>query len=322
MRQRLGIILAVLATIIVLTTVVGGCALLPDIRHQPQFHNPFVQLRRVAVVPFANQSESPTVDGYEVASAYARQMQLVPGFEVLPIGAVRAQQAVFEQQVLGGPMLRGDDFQRFAQYLGVDALLQGSIVDFDPYYPPRMTLKVNWYAADPQFQRIPVGYGLPWGDDEEKDIPHAVVLESERELAAAQIEAARVGGESMIAEGEVDAGPGIDAHTDPVPAWPDPAGLVPPPPESYTAAPLKFAGPVIEHMAAYDGANDYFTGELEAYYYFRNDARFGGWESYLQRSEDFIAFCCHLHVKETLIARGGQLEKRSVVRWPIRRYER
>ena len=47
-----------------------------------------------------------------------------------------------------------------------------------------------------------------------------------------------------------------------------------------------------------------------------NDARFGGWQSYLQRSEDFINFCAHMHIWEMLSARGGAGKTRVVWRWP------
>ena len=53
--------------------------------------------------------------------------------------------------------------------------------------------------------------------------------------------------------------------------------------------------------------------------FFRDDARIGGWQSYLQRSDDFIRFCCHLHITEMLTARGGAGETRVVWRWPERR---
>ena len=59
-----------------------------------------------------------------------------------------------------------------------------------------------------------------------------------------------------------------------------------------------------------------FTEALASYYYFRDDARFGGWQSYLQRSDDFIRFCCHMHIWEMLTARGGAGETRVVWRWP------
>src|SRR5690606_26940501 len=42
--------------------LLSGCALIPDISEQPQYHNPFPQLSRVAVLPFNNLSDEPTLD--------------------------------------------------------------------------------------------------------------------------------------------------------------------------------------------------------------------------------------------------------------------
>jgi hypothetical protein len=76
------------------------------------------------------------------------------------------------------------------------------------------------------------------------------------------------------------------------------------------------------HVRIYNGHDLEFTEALSNHYYFQDDARFGGWQAYLQRSDDFIAFCCHLHITEMLAARGGAGKTRVVWRWPIGRYER
>jgi hypothetical protein len=364
-----------------------GCNFLPDVRHKPQYHNPFPQISKVAILPFRNQSEDPTISGERVSLAYYNELQSIPGFEVLPVGVVDAQIAGFEEQVLRRPMSRPEDFQQFANYIGVDSVLQGSITDYDAYYPPRMTLKVNWYAANEGYHPIPPGYGLPWGTKAEKKIPESIRLEAERTLAREQlktqtpvvetrddsrsaaatesqrsnrsrivrastegedsdeqlptvaelqivppeairegasesheplpmesIEAVKVGEHSYIQS---------DIDTTSLPTqWPDPQGFIPPSPKSTRPVAQAQSLPVISHMKAYNGNDEDFTEQLSDYYYFRDDARFGGWEAYLQRSEDFIRFCCHQHIVETLAARGGQLESRTVVRWPINRYER
>lgn len=49
--------------------------------------------------------------------------------------------------------------------------------------------------------------------------------------------------------------------------------------------------------------------------YFRNDARFGGWQNYLQRKDDFYRFCCCLHISAMLTARDGVDETRVAFRW-------
>lgn len=368
----------------------GGCNFIPDIKHKPQYHNPFPQISKVAVMPFRNQSQEPTLSGSRVSMAYYNELQSIRGFEVVPFGVVENQLAFFEQQVLGRQVSSPIDFQKFAKHLGVDAVLQGAITDYDPYYPPRMALKVNWYASNPGFHPIPVGYGLPWGTKKEKKIPEWIRLESERALAAEQLKSQtpidepssedappiqnapepEVAKEDLVGsyeepsnrialakielplrkpDAEVDKVPevesnaglkadAIESSADPqaaqetamaigesadLPAnWPDPQGFIPLRPASQPPEMRVQFEPIISHMRTYNGNDEDFTQALGEYFYFRDDERFGGWQAYLQRSEDFIRFCCHLHIVETLGSRGGELESRMILRWPINRYER
>jgi hypothetical protein len=404
-----------------------GCNLVPDFKRKPQYHNPFPQLSKVAVMPFRNQSQEPTLSGARVSMAYYNELQSISGFEVIPFGVVENQLAYFEMQILKRPLMAPGDFQQFAKYLGVDAVLQGAITDYDPYYPPRMTMKVNWYAANPGFHPIPVGYGLPWGTKAEKKIPEWIRLESERALAVEQLKtqtpvegeepennepsedegenslptaensrratptdskesriaAARIAlpiySESQSQESKVVLASATDEpakmpeavvglpepRTVPAPPapqfkasgsvdgnaaapetlsdtavldgeqyieysdsgelpanWPDPQGFIPRRPAAQTPQMKVQYEPIISHMRTYNGNDEDFTHALGEYFYFRDDARTGGWQSYLQRSEDFIRFCCHQHIVETLASRGGQLESRMILRWPINRYER
>jgi hypothetical protein len=82
------------------------------------------------------------------------------------------------------------------------------------------------------------------------------------------------------------------------------------------------AEPVLSQTRLYHGHDTNFTERLASYFAIRDDARFGGWQAYLQRSDDFIRFCCHLHITEMLEARGGRDETDLILRWPIGRYER
>ena len=164
----------------------AGCAALPDKIVEPQFHNPLPQIHRVAVLPFFNQSAEPTVNGDAVAIAYYNELQLIPGFEVMPVGVAKAMLAA-SIQATGQEPIQGADFQRLARMLNVDAVIVGSITEYSPYYPPRMGLAVNWYAANPGFHPIPPGYGLPWGRAEEEFIPSTLVQEAEFALAREQL---------------------------------------------------------------------------------------------------------------------------------------
>jgi hypothetical protein len=99
------------------------------------------------------------------------------------------------------------------------------------------------------------------------------------------------------------------------PDWPDERGFIPPPPSPVRPACCPNNGPVMTHTRIYHGTDSEFTEALASYYHFRDDARFGGWQNYLQRSDDFIRFCCHMHIAEMLSARGGAGETRVVWQW-------
>ena len=371
---------------------------MPDIAHKPTLHNPFPQLSRVAIAPFFNSSNDPTVDGRQFAIAYYNELQNVPGFEVVPVGVVETE-IVNQKMTLNSAA----DAQRLARALNVDAIVIGVVTDFSPYYPPRLGMQVKWYAANPGFHPIPPGYGLPWGTPEEEDIPAPLLFEAEMALAKEQLKTqtprcepqegrqdaeaeqaaqARIAAaRSAMRTGEVEnqapvdpnwvgpdgreilpqaAGPpqmaGPQTLPDPqkadngqktsdkstqaaagpmtwqesarlaaetpvvpgIPAdWPDPRGFVPPPPSSTVPTCWPTDKPVMELTRNYSGSDMDLTEALSSYHYFRDDARFGGWQSYLQRSEDFISFCAHMHIWEMLSARGGAGKTRVVWRWQI-----
>jgi len=75
-------------------------------------------------------------------------------------------------------------------------------------------------------------------------------------------------------------------------------------------------------MRTCNGNDEDYTDALGEFFSFRDATRFGSWQAYLQRSEDFIRFCSYQHFVGTASWRGGQLESRMIVRWAIDRYER
>jgi len=306
---------------------------------QTTVHNPFPQLSRVAIAPFFNLSNESTLDGRQVAIAYYNELQLIPGFEVVPVGTV--EMAIRDHQLsMNGP----EDVRKLAQLLNVDAVAVGMITDYSPYYPPRMALRVEWYSANPSFHPIPPGYGLPWGTQEERDIPQSLVQAAEFALAKEQLKtqtpavpksedkpdehgakpASWTAGESAAGKASPSGSTGSSAKsgsaratgTGEVPPWPDPRGFVPPPPAGKPPSCWPSDAPVLVHTRNYNGHDADFTAALESYYVFRDDARFDGWQGYLQRSDDFIRFCCHMHIYEMLTARGGADEARVVWKWP------
>jgi hypothetical protein len=372
----------------------AGCSLvLPEISHQPVIRNPFPQLSKVAVAPFFNQSDEPTVDGRQIALAYFAELQRTPGFEVVPVGVV--EEAMIMHRVdLGGP----GEARRLAQLLGVDAVVIGAITDYSPYYPPRVGMRVEWYTANPGFHEIPPGYGLPWRTPEEEFIPDSLAYEAKMSLARAQLatqspdcdslttplqapalnapveatpppeqETYELESDENIEEegAEAEASDALRADSEPwnklrlvqaeeelppaapAPArerankssaegtdrtsgatesidttgttqltWPDDTCFAPPLPHGERPPCMPHNGPVLMHTRIYRGTDPEVTEALKGYVYFRDDARFGGWQSYLQRSDDFVRFCCHMHISEMLSARSGSRKTRVLWRWP------
>lgn len=94
-----------------------GCSLFPVTRQREQIHNPFPQVQRVAVLPFYNQSENPTVDTELVAEKYYAALKAIPGFEVLPVGVTKTQWMIYSQQ--HGEPVSGEDFQKLAEHMGL-----------------------------------------------------------------------------------------------------------------------------------------------------------------------------------------------------------
>jgi hypothetical protein len=381
-----------------------GCGLW-EVSHQPVIHNPFPQLSKVAVAPFFNQSDEPTVDGRRFAMAYFAELQATPGYEVVPLGVV--EDAILAHHV---DLSNAGEARRLAHILGVDVVVIGSVTDYTPYYPPRCGLRVEWYAANAGFHEIPPGYGLPWGTPEEEFIPQPLVFEAEFAQAKAHLAAQtpdcptppldppqrRILSEEvqMLPPGsppesatetesrEIDDENAGNDGSDSAPASAGDAAAgkendsettgairtayeervseeeLPPgasgghavlPPQSgqysedgttgaigaYGELPAEWSdggpfasqaerggrppcvpynGPVMTHTRIYQGNDADFAEALCNYYHFRNDARFGGWETYLQRSDDFIRFCCHVHICEMLSARGGADQTRVVWR--------
>ncbi|QDS98033.1 hypothetical protein [Adhaeretor mobilis] len=374
----------------------AGCRLIiPEVTYRPVIRNPFPQLSRVAVAPFFNQSDEPTVDGRQFAMAYFAELQATPGFEVVPVTVV--EEAMIQHRIdLSGP----GEARRLAKILGVDAVAVGSVTDFSAYYPPRCGLKVEWYSADVGFHEIPAGYGLPWNTPEEEFIPDSLVYEAQLAQARSEMTAQpsacntqikvlppppevstdsgfgtqQAGFQSVrlaqaveevapgdqagdISDRDVFEEPAFAGAEDASEALPLPSSdsteaseMLAPAPDEPLLLPgamngtndttgtivmtphsgailngcqqqelfecVPHHGPVLNHTKIYRGNDPEITEALKGYVYFQDDARFGGWEGYLQRSDDFVRFCCHLHISEMLSARGGSRKTSMVWRWP------
>jgi len=156
-----------------------GCHLiLPEVSPQPQVHNLFPQLSRVAVAPLFNQNDEPTLDGRRFSLGCFAELRAIPDFEVVPLGVV--ERAVISRAV---ERSRAGEARGPAGILGVDAVVVGSVTDDSPYKPPRCGLRVEWYTANAGFYEILAGCGWPWGTPAAEFIPPPLVYEAETALA-------------------------------------------------------------------------------------------------------------------------------------------
>jgi hypothetical protein len=135
-----------LAVAVLLTSV--GCASRPDQLDR----GPYPQRQVWAVAPLRNESGSLEPDGARLADQLARQLEVIPGVDTLPVNRVLAAMQAMQLPAVTSP----SEAQRLRETLGADALVVGSVSDFDPYNPPQLGLAVELYGDDrrPWFQTL------------------------------------------------------------------------------------------------------------------------------------------------------------------------
>ena len=174
-------LLALLLTL--LLPGIAGCEVMPVTRYKPTLHNPFMEMRSVAVVPFVNLTGNERVDGRDFANHFALELQRVPGFRVIANKIV--EDTMWEHEIHKFESV--DDVRYLAQLLNVDVVVIGKIHNFSMSYPPLTKFETEWYHVNPYLHPIVEGRGLPWGTEYERFIPDKIVMLTEMNLAEAQI---------------------------------------------------------------------------------------------------------------------------------------
>jgi hypothetical protein len=330
----------------------AGCSYLPEISRQPTVHNPFPQLSKVAVAPFFNLSAEATIDGRQFALAYFHELQSLPGFEVVAVGTVEEAMREYRirldspadarklAQILDVDAVVVGAVTDYTPYYPPRCGLHVEWYAANPcFHPIPPGYGLPW--GTPEEEQIPQSLifeaemalaraqmatqtpanpsGAAQGESTESARDDS--QESARGPLGREISLVRTAqAEESDVSGEPEAGEVLEAQAGAAPAglppdWPDPSGFTPAAPSAARPTCRPSDRPVLTHTRTFSGADGEFTTALESYVYFRNDARSGGWQSYLRRSDDFIRFCCHLHLAEMLTARGGAGESRVVWRW-------
>lgn len=280
--------------------------------------NPVAGLTTVAVVPFFNLSEERSVDGRRFAQAYFSELQKTPGFQVMPVGVV--EQAMHDHKL---QMAGTDDALKLAELLHVDAVVVGAVTDYSPYYPPRLGLQISWYSPRP-WSFVP---GMPV----DANARNAYFGKQRWKLFKSNEPACPPGNEPCPpADAMRGQSPDVElrnlgrnkqyvpfAEDTGVPPSPMPV-LAPLDAASAISADFDPRLPLMSYTRLFDGADPKLTARLRDYVELSGDLRSGGWQSYLQRSEDFIRFTAHLMIVEMLQLHGGEAKRRVVMKW--RRY--
>jgi len=105
--------------------------------------NPIPEMTTIAVVPFFNLTQEPNsvVDGRRFALAYYSELQKTQGFEVIPVGI--SESAILEHRL---ELQNPQDALKLCRILNADAIVVGAVTDYEPYYPQRIGLQVDWYS--------------------------------------------------------------------------------------------------------------------------------------------------------------------------------
>jgi hypothetical protein len=332
-----------------------GCEMMPAIYHKPQLHNPFPQLSRVAVAPFFNMSTEPTLDCEKVTLAYYNELQTVPGFEVVPVALVEkammatknnlrnpedarrlAQHLDVDAIVIGGvtdyspyyPPRFGLKVSWYTANPGFHPIPPGYGLPWgtrdEKDIPGPLVFEAEMAIAKAQMKtQTPAQPVTPVAEPpRRRDAePPSPPLPGDAQSTPPKGGAKEGDGVKPV-DYTVEADANVTTSTNPATEtalpkdWPDPKGFIPPGPRSTPPPYQPSKDPVLRHVRIYNGNDEDFTAALSNYYALRDEARFGGWQGYLQRSDDFIRFCCHMHISEMLSARGGAGESKVVWRWP------
>jgi len=293
--------------------------------------NPVPGLSTVAVAPFFNLSNERATDGRRFASAYFAELQATPGFQVVPVGVT--EQAIAQNEL---EMNNPRDVLKLAKILGVDAVVVGAVTDYDPYYPPRIGLQVSWYSAK-SWEFSP---GLPtdmyarrmfkhrdkYGDVQGPEHPfeedgwerfrrlkrrgRRFLKRSKEQVIRSQSDDEPQSRPNMPAS--LRAANAADCSEKEECSCEEESASAPELVEPFRMKPHNPLEPFMSYTRIYSGSDADLVAALRDYIELNGDQRSGGWEGYLQRSEDFIRFTAHMMIVEMLTEHGGEAKRRIV----------
>lgn len=141
MTQTLRPMRSLARAMIMVLALCAGCASKGKIDRL--YESPYPGQWNLAVAPLLNHSGSDAVDVIVVTDELYAELQQVKGsLQIIPVNRVMAAMYELGMEKVSNPT----DALTLAEALGVDGILVGSITQYDPYYPPRMGLAIQYYT--------------------------------------------------------------------------------------------------------------------------------------------------------------------------------
>ena len=130
---------------VVFVALMGGCRYQKPI----DLNSPWLPRQQVwAVAPLANESGVSAVDRLAVSDALVLETASIDGVDVLPLN--RTLEAMTALQIGLNGIPTNEEFQVLIQELGVDAILVGTVIAYDPYQPLRFGASIQLIEASGQ----------------------------------------------------------------------------------------------------------------------------------------------------------------------------
>jgi hypothetical protein len=138
---------AALAAVVV-TATLCGCATTETLNPPDVLVAPYSAIQGDvlwAVAPLANESGVSFVDAQAVTDRIVHCIDEVRGLTCLPLNRTLAAMRGRGMRAVTSP----EDARALANTLGVDALIVGTITDYDPYESPKIGIKLALFARNP-----------------------------------------------------------------------------------------------------------------------------------------------------------------------------
>lgn len=132
----------VMLTLVMLAMFLAGCGSGSKQGADPLV-SPYPERRVWAIAPLRNESGSVHADGTRMADHLARQLENAFHIDVVPVNRTLAAMEALQMREVQTPA----DARRLLGTLGVDALVVGTISNYDPYDPPKLGIAIELYTT-------------------------------------------------------------------------------------------------------------------------------------------------------------------------------